>query len=92
MVLSRGRVRLYGTLVLITLMPPATQYSELLALVLTFGPLSAVPPNWHDGVPAVPGVSNRRLDGGLTRGSYVILSVIQYRGTIDTDCVSHAVV
>ena len=28
MVLSRGRVRLYGTLVLITLMPPAIQYSE----------------------------------------------------------------
>ena len=95
MVLSRGRVRLYGTLVLITLMPPATQYSELLALVLTFGPLSAVPPNWHDGLMASllsSGVSNRRLDGGLTCGSYVILSVIQYRGTIDTDCVSHAVV
>ena len=28
MVLSRGRVRLYGTLVLITLTPPASQYSD----------------------------------------------------------------
>ena len=69
MVLSRGRVRLYGTLVLITLMPPATQYSETAGAGFDVRSAICCPPNWHDGMMASllsPGVSNRWHDGRLT--------------------------